>query len=100
MKDAVENLARVFIDLRREGCVQFENMYITVYCDPAHDPGVEISFRSLGKALMGVKESKTALEHCLDIYVYLKDCVKMWREMTTDIRRLVHISLSRLSLYC
>ena len=87
MRDAVENLARAYIDIKREGCVQFDDMLITVHCNPKHDVAVEVRLKSMKKGLYGQnKDTKDAITHCQDIYRHLRECMEMW-EQTMNIKR-------------
>jgi len=80
MRDAVENLAKAYIEIRKEGCIQS-----TV--------GIEIKLQSINQVIQGLrKESKgSSLEFCRDLYTYLNSCVSKWRENMDKYRRLVSV---------
>lgn len=88
MRDAVENLAKAYIDVRREGCIQFDDLLVTVHCKPTEGTAVEIRLQSIdeGKVFASAEEM-SALDHCLVIYKYLSECVKRWRS-SMDAHRL------------
>ena len=91
MKDAIENLARDYLEIRREGCIQFDKMYIEVDCSQLAEAAVKFKLYSIKKAYSGSSRSKSALAHCQDLHAYLVDCVKNWRHNMDTMRRCVGI---------
>lgn len=89
MRDAVENLAQAYIDIRKEGCIQFDDMLVVVHCNPNHRTAIEVRLQSINKAMVGQNSEKSALEHCQYLHSYLTDCVQKWRKTMDEKRRFV-----------
>ena len=87
MRDAVENLARAYIDIRREGCIQFDDMLVVIHCNPNHKVAIEVRLQSIGKVMTGKRAEQDAIAHCEDIYRYMRDCIGKWRESMDNNRR-------------
>ena len=87
MRDAVENLSQAYLDIRREGCIQFDDMLVIVHCSKKHKNGIEVKLQSISKSMIGHNGKKKALEHCEYLYTYLNNCVKKWRENMNKMRR-------------
>lgn len=86
MRDAVKNLADAYLEIRREGCIQFDDMKVVVHCNPEHAVAIEIKLQSIKTSITGLSEENTALEHCQNVYAYLKRCLTKWRA-SMDIKR-------------
>lgn len=83
----MESIARSYIDLRQDGCVQFDNLLVFVYCDPEHESGVEVRLRSmLQKPIEGDTE-KDLLSNCEEINSFLQECIQSWRQSMIKHRR-------------
>ena len=87
MRDAVENLGNAFLDIKREGCIQFDDMKVVVHCNPQHNVVIEIKLQSIEQSMNGSKEENNALVHCRRVYTYLKSCLKKWRDSMDEKRR-------------
>lgn len=87
MKDAVENLAQAYIDIRREGCIQFDDLLVVVHCNPNHRTAVEVRLQSIEVAMIGQNKDKDPIGHCQDLFRYMKDCITKWRSSMDDKRR-------------
>lgn len=87
MRDAIENLGNAYIDIRREGCIQFDDLLVVIHCNPEHKTAVEIQLQSVGKKMFGTTREKTVLEHTNDIHAYLASCLQKWRDSMNDKRR-------------
>ena len=87
MRDAVENLGNAFLDIKREGCIQFDDMKVVVHCNPDHAVVIEIKLQSIEQTMNGLKEENNALVHCRRVYTYLKGCLKKWRDSMDEKRR-------------
>ena len=88
MIDAVENLAKKYIDIRREGCIQFDDMLVVVHCNPKHKIGVEVRLQSIHVSMLGLNSDlKDPIAHCQDLYRYMDDCIKDWRKSMMTKRR-------------
>ena len=87
MRDAVENLARAYIDIRREGCIQFDDMMVVVHCNPDHKIAVEVRLHSIGVSMLGYNsKEKDPIAHCQDLYRYMRGCIGRWRD-SMDVKR-------------
>lgn len=94
MRDAVENLAKAYLEIRREGCIQFDDLVVVIHCAPLttrRKVAIEVCLQSVGETMHGYKTDKTALEHCHDLYNYLKECLQKWRDSMDNMRRYVSI---------
>jgi len=89
MRDAVENLAKAYIEIRKEGCIQFDDMLVIVHCRPQDTVGIEIKLQSINKVMVGKNREKSggALPLCQDLYTYLNNCVIEWRKNMNQYRR-------------
>lgn len=87
MRDAIENLGSAYIDIRREGCIQFDDLLVVVHCNPDHGSAIEIRLITVGKKMFGQKREKSALLHTQDLYAYLKNCAEEWRASMDKTRR-------------
>ena len=87
MRDAVENLALAYIEIRREGCIQFDDLLVRIHCNPDRSTVVEIILQSIDKVFSGRAQEKTALAHCQYLYEYLNNCMQKWKAAMTDERR-------------
>lgn len=79
MREAVEDLAEAYLHIRRDGCIQFDDLRVVLHCPPSEAVAIEIKLTSVGKQMYGYSCQKTTLEHCGDITTYLKDCIEKWR---------------------
>lgn len=86
MRDAAENLGNAYLDIKREGCIQFDDMMVVVHCHPESPVGVEVRLQSIGEAMNGTNKEKSALTHCQNIYTYLNSCLGKWRD-SMDVQR-------------
>ena len=87
MRDAVEILAQAYIDIRREGCIQFDDMLVCLHCNPKHATAIEVRLQSINRAMIGRTNEKTVLKHCEYLYNYLNGCIKKWRDNMDEKRR-------------
>lgn len=88
MKDSAENIAKVFLEIKKEGCIQFDDLLIKIQCNPKSKDGVKFKLQSIKKAFVGMTDGgKTALHHCKDLYNYMRDCLEQWRANMADYRR-------------
>ncbi|XP_067940322.1 E3 ubiquitin-protein ligase rnf213-alpha-like [Watersipora subatra] len=76
MRDAVENLASAYIEIRKEGCIQFDDLKVVVHCDQSHDVAIEIKLQAIEESLYGQSSESSSLEHCHDMYAYLTTCIR------------------------
>lgn len=87
MRDAVESLAMAYLDVRKEGCIQFDDLLIKVDCDKNKAAPVKVKcFQANKQHYTGRKVEKSALDHCNDLCSYLNSCVTKWREIM-DLKR-------------
>ncbi|XP_067940324.1 E3 ubiquitin-protein ligase rnf213-alpha-like [Watersipora subatra] len=86
MRDAVENLARAYIEVRREGCIQFDDLKVVIHCNQSHAVAIEIKLQTIEKSFSGPSSEGTSLQHCHNMYKYLIDCIKRWRESMDEKR--------------
>ena len=93
MKDAIENLAKAYLDIRREGCIQFDDLLVVVHCDQSHSVGIELRLQSIGEVMQGrnVKNEMDALMHCQALYRFLNQCVSKWQDIMAENRRQVTV---------
>ena len=91
MRDAIENLAQAYIDIRREGCIQFDDMMVVVHCNEDHKVAIEVRLQSIGLSMMGKSKEKSPIEHCEDLYRYMTGCISKWRASMEEKRRLVFL---------
>ena len=87
MRDAVQILAQAYIDIRKEGCIQFDDMLVVIYCNPTRKTVIEIKFQSVNKVMVGKVAEKTVLAHCQYLHTHLRDCIDAWRGNMNDKRR-------------
>lgn len=87
MRDAVENLALAYIDIRREGCIQFDDLLVVVHCNSDRGTGVEIRLQSINKKFFGNTQEMSAIDHCMLIYGYINSCVEKWRRSMDEQRK-------------
>ena len=87
MRDAVENLARAYIDIRREGCIQFDDMLVVVHCNISHHTAIEVRLQSIVRVMTGKRVHNDAMGHCEDLYRYMRDCIGRWKESMALKRR-------------
>ena len=89
MKDAIENLAKAYLEIRREGCIQFDELLVVIHCDPDHIVGMELNLQSIKRVMNGRNDGQQldALKHCQTLYTFLNDCVSRWRKIMDDHRR-------------
>ena len=87
MRDAAESLGQAYLDIRREGCIQFDDMMVVVHCNVQETVAIEIKFQSIGASLIGLKKENTALKHCNILLDYLKSCIRQWRESLNEMQR-------------
>ena len=78
-----------FIEIKKEGCIQFDDMKVVVHCNPEDDVAIEIRLQSIGQIMKGLSCEKPAVEHCQDVYTYLKSCITKWRQSMDEKRRYV-----------
>lgn len=90
MKDAVENIGKAYLEIRRAGCIQFNDMFIEVDCNNKTHVAIKIKFSSIGRVVKGKRSEKTALEHCQDIYHFMKGCIEKWQTNMDKMRRYYH----------
>ena len=86
MRDAVENLARAYIEIRREGCIQFDDLLVVLHCNPSHHIAIEVRLQSIGRVMTGKRDQNDAMGHCEELYRYMRDCIGRWRE-SMEIKR-------------
>lgn len=87
MQDAVENLAKAYIDIRNLGCIQFDDMMVVVHCNVDHRVAIEVRLQSIGHCILGMKKEKPCIEHCEDLHRYMTVCASKWRKLMDDRRR-------------
>ena len=91
MRDAIENLAQAYIDIRREGCIQFDDMMVVVHCNEDHKVAIEVRLQSIGLSMMGKSKEKSPIEHCQDQNRYMTGCISILRASMDEKRRLVFL---------
>lgn len=79
MRDDIENLAKAYIEIRREGCIQFDDLLVKVHCNPT-DTTVELKLQSLDQSITGKPKSGTSERHCKELYQFLNTCVADWKK--------------------
>ena len=82
----MENLAKAYIAVRQEGCIQFDDMKVLVHCNPGA-VAIVISFKGIEKTLTGQTDEASALKHCQNVADYLTDCLITWRKSMESQRR-------------
>lgn len=88
MRDAVENLAQSYMDIRREGCIQFDDMSVIVYCDPDSDISIKVKMSTDHAEMCGHNsENKNAMSHCQDLHVYMTRCLQEWKNFMEQKRK-------------
>ena len=87
MRDAVENLGVAYIEIKKEGCIQFDDMKVVVHCNPDDAVAIEIRLQSIKQVMKGMSLEKPAVEHCQNVYAYLKSCITKWRQSMDEKRR-------------
>ena len=81
MREAVEDLGKAFLEIRREGCIQFNDLLVDLHCAPVSDTAVEVNLASIGEQMYGIQtEGKTAADHCRDIVACLNQFIIEWRD--------------------
>ena len=85
----MENLGVAYIEIKKEGCIQFDDMKVVVHCNPDDAVAIEIRLQSIGQIMKGLSCEKPAVEHCQDVYTYLKSCITKWRQSMDEKRRYV-----------
>ena len=88
MRDAVENLGLAYIEIKKEGCIQFDDMKVVVHCNPDSVVALEFGLQSIQQVMRGMRSDKPAVEHCKNVYTYLKSCIGKWRKSMDEKRRL------------
>lgn len=86
MRDAVQILAQAYIDIRKEGCILFDDMLVVIYCDPELETVIKIRFKSSISYIVGKDSEKTVLAHCQHLHTHLRACIDMWRDNMNDKR--------------
>ena len=84
MKDAVENLAQAYLNIRREGCIQFDDFYVVITQRKEKVTErrlcVEVKLPQVEKVLRGWETPMTTvMYHVTSIYEYMNECVEKWR---------------------
>jgi len=97
MMNAVENLAKAYIEIRKEGLIQFDDMLVIVHCSPQDTVGIEIKLQSIHQVIRGLRKEgkRSSLEFCQDLSTYLNNCVSKWRESMDRYRRSVNVRHSK-----
>lgn len=86
MRDDIENLARVYLEIRQQGCVQFNDVLMRVYCSPK-DVTVELTLQSINETIKAKPSAELSQIHCRELYEFLKKCVKEWKDKMAQERR-------------
>lgn len=90
MRDEVENLAQAYLEIRKEGCIQFDDLLIKIDCDEAQPASIKVKFQAIKEQYIGRRaENSSTIEHCTDLCDFLRECVKKWREIMVEKRRCV-----------
>jgi len=86
IKDAAENLAKDYVTLKTIGCIQFQNMTVTVYCNP--DPNsklaVSVNLRSIDEKFEGYGDVEN---QALCLHNFFKNCIQSWTRKMQACRR-------------
>jgi len=83
----VENLGNSYLEIKRAGCILFDDMFVIIHCNPEHRVAVEITLQASETPLYGLKFEKSALKHCQNIYNFLSDCFQKWKAIMESERR-------------
>jgi len=94
MRDAVENLGVAYLEIKRAGCILFDDLFVIVHCNPEHRVAVEIILQASGTPLYGRTFEKSALKHCQNVHNFLSDCFQKWTDIMESERRYNHCSKS------
>ncbi|XP_067936896.1 E3 ubiquitin-protein ligase RNF213-like [Watersipora subatra] len=88
MKDAIENLANAYLDIRREGCIQFDELLVVIHCDETKPVGMEVRLQSIKRVLHSRNDAGAdALKHCETLFQFFTQCVSRWQDIMKDHRR-------------
>ncbi|XP_067936897.1 E3 ubiquitin-protein ligase rnf213-alpha-like [Watersipora subatra] len=88
MKDAIENLANAYLDIRREGCIQFDELLVVIHCDKTKNVGMEVRLQSIKRVLHNRNDAAAdALKHCETLFQFFTQCVSRWQDIMKDHRR-------------
>ena len=87
MRDAAENLAQAYLEIRKEGCIQFDELLIKIDCDRECTAPVKIKFQAIKEHYIGRKADKSILEHYKDLLDFLRSCVRKWRDIMSQKRK-------------
>lgn len=90
VKDCVEKLARAYLDLVWNGCVQFDDLLMFVNCNDEEPWGVQIRWKQLQiDSLDGKNDNNLnigTIDHCQAIYKVLQECITSWTEKLNSVR--------------
>jgi len=65
MRDAVERLARVYLEIRREGCIQFDEMLVKIDCSAEMTSKVKFKLQSIKHQFVGKPSARKTIHDSL-----------------------------------
>ena len=77
----MQNLAQAYLEIRKEGCIQFDELLIKIDSDRECTAPVKIKFQAIKEHYMGRKTDKSILAHCKDLLDFLRSCGRKWRDI-------------------
>jgi len=86
LRDNVENLARAYLRIRREGCILFDDLYVVIHCNPDEKITTELTFKAIDKVLYGRKKCGTGLDQVNELYFFINNCIEDWRQRLEKFR--------------
>ena len=88
MRDDVENLARAYLEIRHEGCIQFDDLVVRIHCNPQiGKPSVELKLQSIDESIIAKHtQYATSNRHCRDLYKFFNHCIDDWKKKMADER--------------
>jgi len=91
MKDVAENLALDYIKLREIGCIQFNDMTVTVHCKSTSDKDIVISadLKSIGHFLKVHSCHGDIEKQCKALHGFFQQCISEWKEQMAKYHRYV-----------
>jgi len=80
-------VAQAYLAIRREGCIQFDELLVFIYCNPKK-VSLQMHFKSIKTTMEAKTDEKSDVrQHCTDLYAYLNECVTKWQENMSAKRR-------------
>lgn len=81
-------MADLFMQLCCDGCVHFENLQISVYCDPERRSAITIRLKNLtDRPMEGDGGKELITEQCKSVNQFLRDCIRSWQDTMTKHRK-------------